>query len=62
MHALEIDDVARTCLMNCVRTRDAQYQWAPMSLNRVDTVGLKFSHCCSSLFLPVIAGLFVVKQ
>ena len=32
MRALEIDDVARTCLMNCVRTRDAQYQWARTSL------------------------------
>ena len=34
MHALEIDDVARTCLMNCVRTRDAQWQWARTSLRR----------------------------
>ena len=24
MRALEIDDVVRRCLMNCVRTRDAQ--------------------------------------
>ena len=42
MLALEIDDVARTCLMNSVRTRDAQWQWARTSLI------VSFKHCSRS--------------
>ena len=42
MRALEIDDVARTCLMNCVRTRDAQL--VAMGANVLKTFARKFSN------------------
>ena len=52
MRALE-NDVARACLMNSVRSRDAQWQWARTSLR---ALYLSHGHCFGNNLISSVIG------